>query len=160
MSNGWDTVSDPYGGTIIFKDHADEMNDLVFRNTKTNDHFVNMSGGNDKGKYYASFNYYNEDGVVIGSSYKRFTADLNGSYKVKPNVEVSSAVNMSTSAQYGTIASESNTFYRSLAVWPTFNPWIDSAKTIPNPGNSNSDGNPKYWLDKKGNDSISKTKNE
>ncbi len=148
MSNGWDTVPDPYGGTIIFKDHADEMNDLVFRNTKTNDHFVNMSGGNDKGKYYASFNYYNEDGVVIGSSYKRFTADLNGSYKVKPNVEVSSAVNMSTSAQYGTIASESNTFYRSLAVWPTFNPWIDSAKTIPNPGNSNSDGNPKYWLDK------------
>jgi TonB-linked SusC/RagA family outer membrane protein len=148
MTNGWDTVSDPYGGAIIFKDHGGEMNDLVFRNTKTNDHFVNMSGGNDKGKYYASFNYYSEDGVVIGSSYKRFATDLNGSYKVKPNVEVSSAVNMSTSAQYGTIALESNTFYRSLALWPTFNPWLDSAKTIPNPGNSVSDGNPKYWLDK------------
>jgi TonB-linked SusC/RagA family outer membrane protein len=148
MTNGWDTVSDPYGGAIIFKDHGGEMNDLVFRNTKTNDHFVNMSGGNDKGKYYASFNYYSEDGVVIGSSYKRFATDLNGSYKIKPNVEVSSAVNMSTSAQYGTIALESNTFYRSLALWPTFNPWLDSAKTIPNPGNSVSDGNPKYWLDK------------
>lgn len=148
LSMGWDTVSDPYGGTIIFKDHGGEMNDVVFRNTRTNDHFVNMSGGNDKGKYYASFDYYNEDGVVIGSSYKRFTADLNGSYKVKPNVEVSSAVNMSTSAQYGTLTAESNTFYRALALWPTFNPWIDSAKTVPNPGNSSSDGNPKYWLDK------------
>jgi TonB-linked SusC/RagA family outer membrane protein len=148
LGKGWDTVSDPYGGTIIFKDHGGEMDNIVFRNTKTNDHFVNMSGGNDKGKYYASFNYYNEDGVVIGSSYKRFAADLNGSYKVKPNVEVSSAVNMSTSAQYGTLTAESNTFYRSLAIWPTFNPWIDSAKTIPNPGNSVSDGNPKYWLDK------------
>lgn len=148
LSMGWDTVSDPYGGTIIFKDHGGEMNDVVFRNTRTNDHFVNMSGGNDKGKYYASFDYYNEDGVVIGSSYKRFTADLNGSYKVKPNVEVSSAVNMSTSAQYGTLTAESNTFYRALALWPTFNPWIDSAKTLPNPGNSSSDGNPKYWLDK------------
>jgi len=148
LGKGWDTVSDPYGGTIIFKDHGGEMDNIVFRNTKTNDHFVNMSGGNDKGKYYASFNYYNEDGVVIGSSYKRFAADLNGSYKVKPNVEVSSAVNMSTSAQYGTLTAESNTFYRALALWPTFNPWIDSAKTIPNPGNSVSDGNPKYWLDK------------
>jgi len=148
LGKGWDTVSDPYGGTIIFKDHGGEMDNIVFRNTKTNDHFVNMSGGNDKGKYYASFNYYNEDGVVIGSSYKRFAADLNGSYKVKPNVEVSSAVNMSTSAQYGTLTAESNTFYRALALWPTFNPWIDSAKTIPNPGNSISDGNPKYWLDK------------
>ena len=148
LGKGWDTVSDPYGGTIIFRDHGNEMDNIVFRNTKTNDHFVNMSGGNDKGKYYASFNYYNEDGVVIGSSYKRFAADLNGSYKVKPNVEISSAVNMSTSAQYGTLTAESNTFYRSLAMWPTFNPWIDSAKTIPNPGNSISDGNPKYWLDK------------
>lgn len=145
---GWDTVGDPYGGYIIFKDHGGELNDIVFRNTKTNDHFLNISGGNDRGKYYASFDYYNEDGVVIGSSYKRYSADLNGSYKVKKNVEVSSSVNMSTSAQYGTIASEASTFYRSLAIWPTFNPWVDSAKTMPNPGNSNSDGNPKYWLDK------------
>ena len=99
LSMGWDTVGDPYGGTIIFKDHGGEMNDIVFRNTRTQDHFVNLTGGNDKGKYYASFNYYNEDGVVIGSKYKRFTADINGSYKVKPNVEVSSSVNMSTSSQ-------------------------------------------------------------
>jgi TonB-linked SusC/RagA family outer membrane protein len=148
LSMGWDTVGDPYGGTIIFKDHGGEMNDIVFRNTRTQDHFVNLTGGNDKGKYYASFNYYNEDGVVIGSKYKRFTADINGSYKVKPNVEVSSSVNMSTSSQLGTIASESNTFYRSLAVWPTFNPWLDSAKTLANPGNSNTDGNPVYWLNK------------
>lgn len=148
LQKGWDTVGDPYGGTIIFKDHGGEMNDIVFRNTKTNDHFINMSGGNDKGRYYASFNYFDEDGVVVGSSYKRYSADLNGSYKLRKNVEVTSAVNVSTAAQYGTLGAESSTFYRTLAMWPTFNPWIDSAKTIPNPGNALTDGNPLYWLDK------------
>ncbi|MEJ7826771.1 MAG: SusC/RagA family TonB-linked outer membrane protein [Segetibacter sp.] len=148
MTKGWDTVSDPYGGTIIFKDHGGEVEDLVFRNTYTQDHYVSVTGGNEKGRYFASFDYYNEDGIIVGSAYKRYSGNLNGSYKVKPNVEVSSGVNLSTSSQIGTIGGDVNTLYRSMAIWPTFNPWIDSAKTKPNPGNGVTDGNPLYWLDK------------
>jgi TonB-linked SusC/RagA family outer membrane protein len=146
LNLGWDTVGDPYGGTIIFKDHGGEVEDLVFRNTYTQDHYVNVTGGNDKGKYFASFDYYTEDGIIVGSKYKRYSGNINGSYKVRPNVEVSTGVNMSTASNYGTIGGEINTLYRSMAIWPTFNPWIDSAKTQPNPGNGSSDGNPLYWL--------------
>jgi TonB-linked SusC/RagA family outer membrane protein len=148
LQKGWDTVSDPYGGTIIFKDHGGEIEDLVFRNTYTQDHHVNVTGGNDKGKYFASFNYYQEDGVIVGSDYKRFSGNINGSYKVKPNIEINTGAILSTSSQVGTIAGEINTLYRSMAIWPTFNPWMDSLQTKPNPGNSTSDGNPLYWLDK------------
>lgn len=146
LNMGWDTVGDPYGGTIIFKDHGSEVEDLVFRNTYTHDHYVNVTGGNDKGKYYASFDYYKEDGIIVGSSYKRYSGNINGSYKVRNNVEVSTGVNLSTASNFGTIGGEVNTLYRSMAIWPTFNPWLDSAKTLPNPGNGNTDGNPLYWL--------------
>ena len=148
LAQGWDTVGDPYGGTIIFKDHGGEIENIVFRNTYTQDHYVNVMGGNDKGRYFASFDYYKEDGVIVGSGYKRYSGDLNGSYKVKPNLEVTTGVTLSTSSQTGAIAGDVNTLYRSLAIWPTFNPWLDSAKTSPNPGNAASDGNPLYWLDK------------
>ncbi len=148
LSKGWDTVGDPYGGTIIFKDHGGEVENIVFRNTYTQDHYVNVTGGNDKGKYYASFDYYKEDGVIVGSGYKRFSGDVNGSYKVKPNVEVGTGVSMSTASQLGVLAGEVNSLYRSMAIWPTFNPWLDSAKTLPNPGNGVADGNPLYWLQK------------
>jgi len=148
LQQGWDTVPDPYGGTIIFKDHSGEVADLVFRNTNTNDHFLNITGGNDRGKYYASFNYYDEDGIIVGSNYKRYTGNINGSYKVRPNLEVSTGATFSTSSQYGVIAGEVNTLYRNLSIWPTFNPWLDSLKTQPNPGNGNADGNPLYWLGK------------
>ena len=109
-------MSDPYGGVIIFKDHGGEIEDLVFRNTYTQDHYVNVTGGNDKGKYFASFDYYKEDGVIVGTEYKRFSGNVNGSYKVRPNLEVSSGVVLSTSSLIGTIAGEVNTLYRSLAV--------------------------------------------
>ncbi|MEO9022485.1 MAG: SusC/RagA family TonB-linked outer membrane protein, partial [Ginsengibacter sp.] len=149
LSMGWDTVGDPYGGTIIFKDHSGEIENLVFRNTQTQDHYINVTGGNDKGRYFSSFDYYKEPGVIVGSDYKRFSGVVNGSYKVKPNVEISSGVTMSTSSQLGVLnGADINTLYRSLAIWPTFNPWLDAGKTLPNPGNSSTDGNPLYWLGK------------
>ena len=146
LPDGWQVLNDPYGGQIMYKDHGGEVEDLVFQDTYTKDHYVSASGGNDKGKYFAAFDAFNEDGVIVGSKYKRYTGDINGSYKIKPNLEISSGVTLSTSSQLGTIGGEVNTLYRSLAIWPTFNPWIDEAKTIANPGNSASDGNPLYWL--------------
>ncbi|MBC8985194.1 SusC/RagA family TonB-linked outer membrane protein [Pedobacter sp. N36a] len=148
LLEGWEVMNDPFtsGNQIMFKNHGGEIEDLVFRNTYTKDHYISANGGNDKGKFFAAFDSYNEDGVIVGSQYKRYTADLNGSYKVKPNIEIAGGTTLSTSSQTGTIGGEVNSLYRSMAIWPTFNPWIDEAKTLPNPGNSASDGNPLYWL--------------
>ena len=76
---GWETIADQYGGTIIFKDHSGEVKDIIFRNSNTNDHFVNVTGGNDRRKYYASFNYYDESWIIVGSDYKRYTGNINAS---------------------------------------------------------------------------------
>lgn len=146
LNEGWKLVDDPYGGQIIYKDHGGEIEDVLFRNTYTKDHYVNVSGGNDKGKYFAAFDAFDEDGVIVGSNYKRYTGDINGSYKIKPNIEVSTNVTLSTASQYGAPGSETNALYRTLAIWPTFNPWVDEAKTQPNPGVATNDGNPLYWL--------------
>ena len=148
LTQGWDTLSDPYGGTIIFKDHQGEVEDIVFQNTQTQDHYLSATGGNDRGNYFASFNYYKEDGVIVGSDYKRYTGAINGSYKLRKNLEVNTGANFSNSGQLGVNGSEVNNIYRNLSIWPTFNPWLDEAKTKPNPGNGINDGNPLYWLDK------------
>lgn len=148
LQSGWDTVGDPYGGTIIFKDHGGEVRDLIFRNTNTRDHYLNVTGGNDRGKYFASFNFYDEDGVIVGSDYRRYSANLNGSYKIRPNLEISSGALVSTATGFGLLGGDVNTLYRNVSLWPTFNPWLDSAKTRPNPGNGITDGNPLYWLER------------
>jgi TonB-linked SusC/RagA family outer membrane protein len=155
LQQGWQDMDDPAnpGNRIIFKDHSGEVASALFRNTQTVDHYINASGGNDKGKYYASFDYYNEPGTVVGANYNRYSGNFNGSYKVKPNIEVTSGVTFTTSQQYGVFGSgndngnDPNAFYRTLSLWPTFNPWLDAAHTIPNPGNGgNGDGNPLYFI--------------
>lgn len=148
LAQGWESLDDPYGGSILFKDHGNEIQNLVFRNTQTQDHYINITGGNDRGKYFASFDAYNETGVIVGSEYKRYTGNINGSYKIKPNLEVSTGATFSTSSQFGVLGSEVSALYRNLAVWPTMNPWLDAEKTQPNPGNGINDGNPLYWLNK------------
>jgi len=151
LQQGWQDEEDPAnpGHKIIFKDHSGQVSDALFRNTKTVDHYLSASGGNDKGTYFASLGYYNEPGVIVGSSYDRYSGNFNGSYKVKPNVEVISGLTFSTSSQLGVVSnSETNDIYRTLSLWPTFNPWLDAAQTQPNPGNSVTDGNPLYWLQK------------
>src|SRR5690606_21591531 len=62
------------------------------------------------------------------------------------NLEVSTGAVFSTSSQLGVVSNEIGTLYRTLAIWPTMNPWVDSAKTQPNPGAAITDGNPLYWL--------------
>ncbi|MVN20436.1 SusC/RagA family TonB-linked outer membrane protein [Mucilaginibacter arboris] len=151
LQQGWQDIDDPAnpGSKIIYKDHGQQIQNLLFRNSHTQDHYLSATGGNDKGRYFSSLDYYNEDGVIIGSNYNRYSGTLNGSYKVKPNIEVSSGATFSTSSQLGVVgSSEINTLYRNLALWPTFNPWLDAADTQPNPGNGVTDGNPLYWLNK------------
>jgi TonB-linked SusC/RagA family outer membrane protein len=151
LQQGWQEMADPAnpGSNIIFKDHSGQVADALFQNTQTVDHYVSASGGNPLGTYFASLDYYNEPGVIIGSTYNRYSGNFNGSYKVKPHVEVTSGISFSTANQLGvTSGSDINDIYRTLSLWPTFNPWLDAAQTVPNPGNSISDGNPEYWLQK------------
>lgn len=151
LQQGWEDMDDPAnpGSKIIFRDHSKDISNLLFRNTHTQDHYLSGTGGNDKGKYFASLDYYNEDGVIVGTNYKRYSGNFSGSYKVKPNLELSTGTTLSTSSQIGVVGnSEVNSLYRTSSLWPTFNPWLDADKTQPNPGNSVTDGNPLYWLGK------------
>jgi TonB-linked SusC/RagA family outer membrane protein len=151
LQQGWQDIADPAnpGQRIIFKNHGGQVADALFHQTQTIDHYLSASGGNDRGTYFSSLDYYNEPGVIVGSTYNRYSGNFSGSYKVKPNVEVSSGVTFSSSNQLGVASnSDVNDIYRTLSIWPTFNPWLNAAQTVPNPGNSITDGNPLYWLQK------------
>ena len=59
--------------------------DVLFGKGITNTHTFGAQGGNDRGSYYVSFNYTDQDGMARGDKdyYKRLTAQINGDYKIK-----------------------------------------------------------------------------
>ena len=49
---------------------------------------LSFSGGNKKGNYYLSSNYFNQEGIVKKSGYSRISLRANTSYKIKPWLRV------------------------------------------------------------------------
>ena len=53
-----------------------------FRTAPMQNYSLNYSGGNEKTKVYVSGNYFNQEGIVINTGFKRFTFQLNTDSKV------------------------------------------------------------------------------
>ena len=53
--------------------------DLVFRTAKKNQVDLSVSGATDKMDYYLSTGFYNEQGIIINSDFKRYTLNFNAS---------------------------------------------------------------------------------
>ncbi len=55
--------------------------DQLIRNSFTQNYSLALSGGNDNGKYRASFFVSDQDGIILKSNLKRYVASFNGQYK-------------------------------------------------------------------------------
>lgn len=54
-----------------------DWQDAFFKTGSTQEYNLSVSGGNKNGNYLFSFNYYDQDGVVIGPSHQRFNLRSN-----------------------------------------------------------------------------------
>ena len=59
--------------------------DVLYGTGHTHSHTIGAQGGNDRGSYFVSLNYLDEDGMARGNTdtYTRFTAQVNADYKIK-----------------------------------------------------------------------------
>lgn len=156
---GWQTMIDPVktnaagaydiNGTnkeIIFKefDYADTA---LRPQGLTKDLNVAVTGGNDKGNYFASIGYFDEEGLPINTFYTRMTFVLNGEYKIKPWLTSTSGFNFADAKWRDAVTnSESNYLTRSLGAPPTMRG--TNAKGDLLVGRDYQDGNPAVNDDK------------
>ena len=59
--------------------------DAVIRTAKTQNYGVAFSGGNENGRYRASFSYLNQEGIVQKSGFEKLTAGLTSNFKLLDN---------------------------------------------------------------------------
>lgn len=79
---GWREMKDPISDKDILFWNQDVMDLNLRKPTVTQDYNVSFSGGNDRGKYYASLGYYDAEGVVKSTFYKRYNFAFTGEYKL------------------------------------------------------------------------------
>lgn len=149
QNEGWQTMDDPVnpGKKIIFKDYGGLLdNDVFDDNAFMQEHYISITGGNDKGTFATILGYYNEDGQIIGTGYKRFNGSVNGSYKVFPFLNVKAGATYTWASKPSLWISEDQMFYRTRSQRPTWNPYDEEGN--PASGGGTSDGNPAYFRDK------------
>ena len=76
-----------------------DWQDEIFQRGTIQNHQLSFSGGKDKTTYYTSFNYYKNEGIVIGSDFERFNIKLGIDQQVKPWLKTGVNLNVSKSNQ-------------------------------------------------------------
>ncbi|MBC9931363.1 SusC/RagA family TonB-linked outer membrane protein [Chitinophaga qingshengii] len=119
----------------IRPDHLADYNtdwmDLAFRTGKTQAYGINASGGNEKTTFYASGDYFKQDGILIGSSFSRYSGRLNVDHKFNDKFDL--AVKMSGSYTDQSSAGGGNGYSSPLMGALTQVPWIPAYDDNGNP---------------------------
>ncbi len=85
LNKGWKEMTDPLTDAngnhrqILYRD----TNPIDYNSNSpavTQDYNVSFNGSNDKGSYYASLGYYDAEGALKETFYKRYNFSLSGSY--------------------------------------------------------------------------------
>jgi len=61
------------------------------------DNSISVQGGNGKATYYNSFSALNQDGILAGTGYKRYTFKLSGTYQVSDRLNIVGSASLITS---------------------------------------------------------------
>lgn len=121
LSQGWKSMIDPVTGKeIIYTDSR--FSDYAFNTpTTTQEYNLSVSGGNDRGSYYANIGYYTEQGLPITTYYNRLDFNFNANYQIKSWLSSSSQVSLSDAnwRDTDTWYSDNHFFGRLIAQPPT-----------------------------------------
>src|SRR5665647_542002 len=66
----------------------------IFKPATMQSHTVSASGGGDKSSYYFSLGYFNQEGTLIGTYLKRYSARINTVFNIKDHIRIGENVYM------------------------------------------------------------------
>ncbi|MCQ2143069.1 MAG: SusC/RagA family TonB-linked outer membrane protein [Bacteroidales bacterium] len=128
----------------------DNWTDEAYKTAFRHEYTVSVNGGNDKGSYYASVGYLNEDGIIEYSGYERFSARAKADYQIKKWLKLGTNVgfvnskttsNPNLSGEYGS----TNLFYYTSMIAPIYPVFVRTVDANGNPIiKTDANGNPAY----------------
>ncbi|MFZ9504678.1 MAG: SusC/RagA family TonB-linked outer membrane protein, partial [Cyclobacteriaceae bacterium] len=111
-----------------------DWQDLIFQTAPLSNYNVSISGGNKKFQYYTSLGYFQQDGIITKSSYKRVSLKFNNTLNLSPNIRLGSNLSFTPFKQQNTAG---NAVFVAYRAWPTIAPYQEDGSFSPVPGVGN-----------------------
>lgn len=101
-----------------------DWQDEVFNNNAfMHNYNLGVDGGNENGHYAFSANYYEQDGTIIGSNYKRLSIRINSDYNVRRWLTIGEHINFVTSSSRRAMHNSSSPGASILSAALAMAPW-------------------------------------
>lgn len=89
----------------------------ITRDSYTHDHYLNMSGGSEKTRYFTSLNFQKNYGTTINNSFQRFSVRVNFDYWISKKMQ------FSTNFNYANTYKEGNAEFEDVTVGGHYYGW-------------------------------------
>ncbi|MDO1449389.1 TonB-dependent receptor [Rhodocytophaga aerolata] len=66
--------------------------DLIMRDASIQNHQLSVTGGSDKTQLALSANYFNQDGIIINSNFKRYSIRLNLDHQINNRIKIGTSI--------------------------------------------------------------------
>jgi len=102
-----------------------DWQDLVFRRARIQNYSVGVNGGSDKATYALSATYFQQDGIIIGSNFERYTLRANGEVKIGRMLKVGNNIQLThlSDRQVTTNGGEYGTIQQLIRIPATIQPY-------------------------------------
>jgi len=142
LDQGWKTMIDPITGQEIIFSEFDRSSTAFNNPAISRDLNISLSGGNDRGTYYAGLGFQHEDGLPISTWYQRLNFIFNSDYKIREWFSSSSSFSFNNARWDNQRVVEGNYFGRMLSAPPTQRERNANGELLLGPNWD--DGNPLY----------------
>lgn len=125
-----------------------DWQDEIFRPAPVSNYQLSAIGGKERSSYLISVNYFSQDGVIIGSDFKKGNLRLNYDNQIRDRIKVGIGINLNRSVLNGTVTDDEGGMSSSVTSWALeFNPGLpvydeNGDYTYENNTSSPSVGNP------------------
>jgi TonB-linked SusC/RagA family outer membrane protein len=150
---GWSTIPDPLDPSrqILFQEN--DVNQNIYQDSRVVDSYIAADGGNERGTYYLGLGYMDNEGLIHGSAFKRYSGKFTASYRITDRLRVNSNLLYTHSNFNQSPLGDNNTVFRRFAGQaPTARVYNNNPdgtlSNVLNPGTNRGFGNPLYYKDK------------
>ena len=112
-----------------------DWQDEIYRPAAVMNYQLNFMGGNEKSNYNISLNYFDQEGIIINSDFRRISFRTNLESQVKDYLKVGTQLSYSNLTSNGVVTDGGGTYSNSISAWalefnPGLAPWDEDGNYV------------------------------
>lgn len=93
----WSNLNTPIydGANQTYAETDEDYQDALFRTGLTTSHSIGLRGGSDKSRFFGSFGYFNQDGIIVGTGFNRYNFRVNSDHDINDWLTIGQSLTLS-----------------------------------------------------------------